>query len=581
MSLLPIADPAQVRAQTRALLAGRRRRLAVVLAVQLLAALAGVVGPQVLGHLVNVVVAGGRRSSIDAAALLFAGALLAQTALTFTARVLGSVLGEGVLAGLRETFLTRVVALPLETVERTDTGDLLARASSDVENLQDTVRRAVPEIVIAALTGVLLVAALVVTSPLLALTGLLGALPLAVSTRWYRRRAPQAYRAVLASEAAVGGRIAETAEAGRTVASFRLGTARVAATDQDLRQLVRAELATLRLRTVWFPSAEFAYFLPLAGLLLLGGALVHGGHASLGTVTAAALYLRQLVDPVDALVSWLDELQIGGAALGRLVGVGLNPAPPAGDAEPAGGELVAEQVRYAYRPGRDVLHGVDLTVPPGSRVAVVGPSGAGKSTLGRLLAGVVAPGSGTVRVGGAPTTEVAPELLRRHVALVTQEQHVFVGTLRDNLLLAHPDAPDSALLAALDAVDARSWADRLPAGLSTVVGSGGHPLSPGESQQLALARLVLADPDTLVLDEATSLLDPGAARHLERSLAAVLAGRTVVAIAHRLSTAFDADTVAVVEDGRITEIGSHDQLVAGDGAYAALWHSWQHDAPSD
>jgi ABC-type multidrug transport system fused ATPase/permease subunit len=576
--LLPIADGPDLRAQARRLGRRHRRALGGMVGLHAAAAAAGLAGPPLLGAIVQSVEQGTTRRHVDTLVLVLAAALVAQTILTFLARLASFVLSEKMFAELREDFMLRVLALPLSTVERAGTGDLVSRTTADVDALARTVRFAIPETLIAAVTTLLTVAAAVWVSPIAALPCIAGVPVLIVGTRWYLRRAPAGYLWERASYATLAGTVSETVEGGRTVEALSLREERVRRIDSDLENSYRAERRTLFLRTMWFPSAEFAYVLPVVASLAWGGWLVSSGRASIGEVTAVALFVVKLADPVDRLISWLDEIQVGATSFARLVGiVRVPPDRFATDDEPDGDRLRAEDVRYAYVADRDVLHGIDLDLEPGERVAVVGPSGAGKSTLGRLLAGIHPPRIGLVVVGGVRLVDLPLDTLRTEVALVTQEQHVVVGTLADNLRLARPGASDGQLTEAFRAVDAIGWMEALPDGLETVVGAGGYPLTPAQAQQVALARLVLADPHTLVLDEATSLLDPRAARHLERSLASVLDGRTVVAIAHRLHTAHDADRVAVVEDGLLNELGTHAELVGNRGPYAALWDSWHGD----
>lgn len=558
---LPVADRATSLAALRPLLRPRRGRLALATLLLVAGTAASLAGPILLGEIVDLVAAGRGAGAITAPALALLLSSALGNALVAAGMALTAEVGETCLAELREQVVGHALALPLERLERAGTGDLYSRVSEDVRQVAEAVRSGVPTIAVSGLTIALTLVGLAALDPRFALAGLC-ALPVQVAAvRWYLRRSPRVYAEERAAAATRSDRVLNAFAGARTARALNLGGRQAERIRFASQRQVELGVETVRLRTGLYNRLNGAELVGLAAILLTGFFLVRSGSTSIGDATAAAFFFIRLFDPIGSLISLLDEAQQGWACLGRLVGVTLEPLPtPRAGAARAGEGLRLAGVEHSYSPGRPVLAAVDLELAAGERVALVGVSGAGKSTLARIAAGVLSPSRGEVR--------------HPRVGLVTQEVHVFAGPLAADLRLARPDAGEEDLEVALRRVEALEWAQALPAGLETRIGEGGVALTALQAQQLALARLLLADPQLAVLDEATAEAGSAGARILERAAEAALAGRTGLVVAHRLTQAAAADRVVVLERGRVVEDGPHQRLLGEEGPYARLWASW-------
>ena len=492
--------------------------------------------------------------------------------------------GEGFLRILRVKVFAQLQRQSMAFFDREKAGVLVARMTADIESMAELVQWGLMQFLSAFLLLFLAFFLLLSLSWQLTLITLIVFPFLIAASVKFQRDSSMAYLEVREKVGANLSALQEGITGVRVIQAYAREDEQIRRFEESNRALFRSHMHSVKVSTWYFGLIEFAGIASSALIIGIGGWLVHRGSVSLGTVVAFVLLLANLFDPVQQLSQLYNTLQSAAAALHKLFGI-LDATPDVDEVAtptdlPATGDVVVSNITFSYAAGsRPALENVNLTLTAGTRLALVGPTGAGKSTLAKLMARLYDPQSGSVSFGGVDLRQASMEDLRRRIVVIPQEGFLFDGSVRDNLLIAKPTATETELLRALDNIGLRERFEALPEGLDTQVRERGSRLSAGERQLVALSRAALVDPAVLVLDEATSNLDPGTEMLVEAALEKLMVGRSVIVVAHRLSTVQRADKIAVVADAKISEIGTHDELIALNGHYALLASTWNKTQP--
>ncbi|MFD8638691.1 ABC transporter ATP-binding protein [Streptomyces zaomyceticus] len=581
------APPGATGALLRSLLAGHRARVTTAALVLLVKEGAVQAGPLLVAYAIDRGVPAFRAGDHGPVLAVALGYLLCASlsGLLQYVFVRGAArINQDVLLDLRGRIFRHAQVLSVDFHERYTSGRLISRSTTDVESLRELLSEGLQELIGVLLSFVSIAAVLLWLDLGIGAVAVASFVPLHLLVGVYRRRAGAVYAERSTAIAGVIVKFAETMNGIRPVRAFR----REAINDAEFAALnhrhERSNGDALLEMARYVVGSRLVANTAVAGMCLWGAHRVASGSLQLGVLAAAVLYMRRLYDPIDRLGMFLNSYESAAASLTKIAGLLAQepgvpetaaPRPLPDRSGSPGREVVFEGVRFAYRTGGEVLPTMNLTIPAGQTVAVVGATGAGKSTLAKLLARFYDPTDGAVRLDGVDLRDLSTPELRRGVVMVTQEAFLFSGTVAENIAIGRPDASRAEIEEAARAIGAHEFITALPDGYDTDVRKRGGRISAGQRQLVAFARALLADPAVLILDEATSSLDVPGEQAVQRAMDTVLAGRTAVVIAHRLSTVEVADRVLVMESGRVVEDGTPSDLVTGEGRYAGLHRAWR------